>query len=226
MPTVTTRGGLRVLYYCATVPRVEASTYVHATHRTRRESSIWCCDTHVLFIIHVSCCPRAIHVHVLCGACVMRCMCYAVHVLCGACVMRCMCYAVHVLCGACVMRCTCYAVHVFYRASTQLSSPCVNYVTFDSTRAAWLLLYSSSLLAPSPPNRTRPHVAPGARTGCFSPSLYSPTQYERPLALCTGPTSGAVTAHSYHTLEGPTHRHMCASTGCPAGTCTGYRRGK
>ena len=194
MPTVTTRGGLRVLYYCATVPRVEASTYVHATHRTRRESSIWCCDTHVLFIIHVSCCPRAIHVHVLCGACVMR--------------------------------CTCYAVHVFYRASTQLSSPCVNYVTFDSTRAAWLLLYSSSLLAPSPPNRTRPHVAPGARTGCFSPSLYSPTQYERPLALCTGPTSGAVTAHSYHTLEGPTHRHMCASTGCPAGTCTGYRRGK
>lgn len=47
---------------------------------------------------------------------------------------------------------------------------------------------------------------------------YRPTQYERPLALWTGDTSGAVTAHSYQTLLGPTHRQKWSSNAEPAGT--------
>ena len=54
----------------------------------------------------------------------------------------------------------------------------------------------------------------------------SPTQYDLPLTLCTGPAPGSVTAHSYHTFPFPTHRHTCASTPFPAGTSTGVRRGK
>ena len=48
----------------------------------------------------------------LCGACVVWCMCCVVHVLCSACVVWCMCCVVHVLCGACVVWCMCCVVHV------------------------------------------------------------------------------------------------------------------
>ena len=34
----------------------------------------------------------------------------------------------------------------------------------------------------------------------YDSSLHSPTQELRPLTLCTGPTTGSVTAHSYHTF--------------------------